>query len=572
MSMNMFLQQTLAKTPVDTFVMAWNLDAISTFDPAQTNDIYSHEIILNICSSMSMNMFLQQTLAKTPVDTFVMAWNLDAISTFDPAQTNDIYSHEIILNICSSLVDYSPNDATKIVPNLAKSWDVSGENNTIITFHLRDDLKFVDGRSASASDLVWSMKRVVKLDMAGAALFKEYGITQQTVDAAIQALNEKTVVMKFDKPYPAELILNNIAANPVALLLDRETIMKHEKNGDIGNKYLTTHSACVGPYQLLSWRVGEAVLLGVNSHYWGEEPKLKKVLIRHVAEPSTQRLLLEKKDVDVARDLTVEILEDLQATTDIRIEKLLLPAMFYWGFNMTHPILAHEKVRLAMRYLIDYEGLGKTVLKGIGIPRSSFMPIGALGALSEKEGLPFKLDLKRAKQLLTEAGYPNGFEISVLIGNSDALQLIQSIQDNAAKVGIRLKIKRLAGTQLFSKVSTRAFETIILGWNSESLDPHTTAARIVYNPDNRFESKNTAYPSWQHGYFDEKMNQQIKDALFEKDQKKRIQRYVDLQLELMQKGPYAFLYQKYNVVAVSPVIKKWVWNSVPRVFYNAVEK
>ncbi|AQX21777.1 peptide/nickel transport system substrate-binding protein [Bartonella sp. CDC_skunk] len=521
---------------------------------------------------VSISVFEQKTLAKTPVDTFVMAWNLDAIKTFDPAQINDVYSHEIILNICSSLADSSPNDATKIIPSLAKSWDVSGENNTVITFHLRDDLKFSDGRSASAHDFVWSMKRIVELDMAGATAFKEYGITKQTVDDAIQALDEKTVVMKFDKPYPAELILNSIAANRVALLLDRETILKHEKNGDMGSQYLATHSACVGPYQLIDWRAGEAVLLGANPHYWGEKPKLKKILIRHVAEPSTQRLLLEKRDVDVARDLTVDILEDLQEKTDVKVEKVLQSAMFYWGFNMTHPILSNEKVRLALRYLIDYEGLGKTVLKGTGIPRASFMPIGSLGALNEKEGLPFKLDLEKAKQLLTEAGYPNGFEISVLIGASNSLQIVQSIQDNAAKVGIRLNIKHLAGTQLFSKAYARAFETIILGWNSESVDPHTTASRIVFNPDNQFESKNTAYPSWQHGYFDEEMNQKVQDALFEKDQTKRAQRYVDLQNEFMQKGPYAFLYQKYNVVAISPVIKKWSWNSAPRIFYHTIEK
>ncbi|AQX18774.1 peptide/nickel transport system substrate-binding protein [Bartonella sp. A1379B] len=282
--------------------------------------------------------------------------------------------------------------------------------------------------------------------------------------------------------------------------------------------------------------------------------------------------MLEKKDVDVARDLTVDILEDLQEKTDVKVEKVLQSAMFYWGFNMTHPILSNEKVRLALRYLIDYEGLGKTVLKGTGIPRASFMPIGSLGALNEKEGLPFKLDLEKAKQLLTEAGYPNGFEISVLIGTSNSLQIVQSIQDNAAKVGIRLNIKRLAGTQLFSKAYARAFETIILGWNSESVDPHTTASRIVFNPDNQFESKNTAYPSWQHGYFDEEMNQKVQDALFEKDQTKRARRYVDLQNEFMQKGPYAFLYQKYNVVAISPVIKKWSWNSASRIFYHTIEK
>ncbi|AGF74789.1 ABC transporter, periplasmic oligopeptide-binding protein [Bartonella australis AUST/NH1] len=536
------------------------------------------KIFKGSCSFISacvvMGVLLQKAPARTPADTLVMAWNLDSVSTFDPAQINDANGQEMILNICNSLVDSSPNDAAKIVPNLAKSWDVSGDDNsTTITFHLRDDLKFSDGRPASAQDLVWSMKRVVKLNMAAAATFTEYGITEQTVDDAIQALDEKTVVMKFDKPYPAELILSNIAANRMTLLLDRKTILKHEKEGDMGHQYLTAHAACVGPYRLVSWRSGEAVLLRANSHYWGEKPKLKQILIRHVAEPSTQRLLLEKNDVDVARDLAPEDLKDLQKTTDVKVERVLMPSMMYWGFNTTNPIFANEKVRLAMRYLIDYDGLGKTVLDGIGVPRSSFLPLGTSGALNEKEGLPFKLDIEKAKQLLTEAGYPNGFETSVLIGTLPYTQPVaQSIQDNAKKVGVHIKIERLAGAQLFSKVYARAFDTVFMRWVNESVDPHTMASRVVYNPDNRFEARNTAYPSWDTAYFDADMNQKVENALFEKESQKRMQKYADLQREFMQKGPYAFIFQGYGVAAVSPTVKKWPWNSMGRVFYSSIEK
>ncbi len=153
-----------------------------------------------------------------------------------------------------------------------------------------------------------------------------------------------------------------------------------------------------------------------------------------------------------------------------------------------------------------------------------------------------------------------------------ALPIAQSLQDNAKKVGVNLKVERLAGTLLFSKVYARAFDTIFVGWNSDSADPHSMALRLVYNPDNRFEAKNTAYPSWQHGYFDEAMNKKVEDALFEKDSQKRAQMYADLQRELMQKGPYAFIFQKYNVVAITPDVKKWVWNNASRIFYNAIEK
>ncbi|WP_208439567.1 ABC transporter substrate-binding protein [Bartonella grahamii] len=527
-----------------------------------------------VSALIALGVVVQQVSAKTPADTLVMAWNLDAISTFDPAQLTDVYGSEIVRNVCDNLVSTATDDPAKMVPALATHWDVSGDDHsTVITFHLRDGLKFNNGKPANANDLVWGMRRVVKLKMGNAAIFNEYGITEQNVDDVLQAVDEKTVVMKFDKPYPAELILNNIVASPATALLDRKTIMKHEKNGDLGNQYLKTHAACVGPYQLKSWRPGEAILLRASSHYWGQAPKLKQILIRHVAEPGTQRLLLQKHDIDVARNLTPEDLADLQKTTDVKIKEVLEPSMMYWGFNTTNPIFAKEKVRLAMRYLIDYEGLGKKLLKGIGIPRASFVPLGNLGALDEKEGQPFKLDIQKAKQLLAEAGYPNGFEANFLVSNAPyTLLLAQSLQDSAAQAGVRLKIERLAGTQLFSKLYARAFDTIFVGWNNDSADPHTMASRLVYNPDNRFEAKNTAYPSWQHGYFDAKMNQKVEDALFQKDPQKRAQIYADLQRELMQKGPYAFIYQKYGVVAMTPDIKKWVWNSAPHIFYSKIEK
>ncbi|ACS51231.1 ABC transporter substrate-binding protein [Bartonella grahamii] len=529
-----------------------------------------------VCAVIALGIFVQQVSAKTPADTLVMAWNLDSISTFDPAQINDRYGNEVLVNVCDNLVEPAKDDAAKLVPSLAKSWDVlSDDQRTVITFHLRDGLKFNDGRPANANDLIWSMKRVVKLKMATAATFNEYGITEQNVDEAFQAPDDKTVVMKFDKPYPAELILSHFATSRTLSLLDREILMKHEKNGDMGNRYLASHSACVGPYQLESWRPGEGILLRASSNYWGEAPKLKKILIRHVAEPGTQRLLLQKHDIDVARNLMPEDLADLQATTDIKVERVLEPSVIIWGFNVTNPIFANEKVRLAMRYLIDYEGLGKTLLKDVGVPRASFIPLGNLGALDEKEGQPFKLDLQKAKQLLTEAGYPDGFEASIFAGTSPypfALPIAQSLQDNAKKVGVRFKIERFVGTQLFSKLSARTFDTIFFGWNNDSADPHTMASRLIYNPDNRLEAKNTGYASWCHGYLDETMNQKVQDALFQKDPQKRAQMYADLQREFMQKGPYAFIYQTYHTIAMTPDVKKWVWNSAPRIFYSAIEK
>lgn len=100
--------------------------------------------------------------AATPSSALVMAWNIDAISTFDPAQVGEVVTNELLQNTCDSLVDFDPNDESKVVPLLAKSWDVS-EDRKQITFHLNEGMKFPTGEAASAKELAWSMQRVIKL-------------------------------------------------------------------------------------------------------------------------------------------------------------------------------------------------------------------------------------------------------------------------------------------------------------------------------------------------------------------------------------------------------------------------
>jgi peptide/nickel transport system substrate-binding protein len=225
-----------------------------------------------------------------------------------------------------------------------------------------------------------------------------------------------------------------------------------------------------------------------------------------------------------------------------------------------------------MRYLIDYDGLAKTVMANIGVPRASFAQIGAVGALDEKEGQPFKVDLAKAKQLLTEAGYPDGFEASLFIGtHSYASPLAQSVQENAAKVGVKLKIERMSNAQLFSRVRGREYQTTIQGWQTGVPDAHGNASRQIYNPDNRIEAKQTMYPSWRAAYFSENVNRKVDEALFEKDPAKRVNLYHELQREMLEKGPHAFMFQMYNVAGVRKSLKGWTWNGF-RTYYDLASK
>jgi peptide/nickel transport system substrate-binding protein len=510
--------------------------------------------------------------AATPKTALVMAWNIDAISTFDPAQVGEVVTGELLQNTCDSLADFDPADERKVIPLFAESWTVSPDRKTI-TFKIRKDAKFPSGNIATAQDVALGMQRVVKLGFGNATTLTEYGFSKDNVEQRITAPDDTTLVLSFDKAYPTTLVLQAIAANRVSAAMDMKTIMANQQNGDLGNKYLTTHTECIGPYRLAQWNAGESVLLQANDNYWGQKPALKRVLIKHVSESGTQRLMLGQGDVDVARDLTPEDLKDLESSKDIAIAKVLRPQLYLWTFNLADGgPFANEKVRLAMRYLVDYEGLAKTVMANLGVPRASFVQIGAVGALDEKQGQPFKVDLDKAKALLTEAGYPDGFTAKLIFGTlPHAAPIAQSVQQNAAKVGVNLTLERMANAQLFAKVRGREFQSAMQAWQTSVPDAHGNASRLVYNPDNRPEAKLTQIPVWRTGFQSKDLNEKVDAALLEPDTSKRDALYAELQKEVLQKGPMAIMFQMYNTAAVRKDLKSWTWNGF-QTYYAAAAK
>jgi peptide/nickel transport system substrate-binding protein len=510
--------------------------------------------------------------AATPKTALVMAWNIDAISTFDPAQVGEVVTNELLQNTCDSLVDFDPADERKMIPLFAESWTVSPDRKTI-TFKLRSGAKFPSGNIATAQDLALSMQRVVKLGFGNATTLTEYGFAKDNVEQRIVAPDDTTLVLTFDKAYPTTLVLQAIAANRVSAIMDMKTLMANQQNGDLGNKYLATHTECIGPYRLAQWNAGESVLLQANDNYWGQKPTLKRVLIKHVSESGTQRLMVGQGDVDVARDLTPEDLKDLESSKDMSIAKVLRPQLYLWTFNLAEGgPFANEKVRLAMRYLVDYEGLGKTVMANLGVPRASFAQLGAVGALDEKQGQPFKLDLDKAKALLTEAGYPDGFTAKLIFGTlQHAAPIAQSVQQNAAKVGVNLTLERMANAQLFAKVRGREFQSAMQAWQTSVPDAHGNASRLVYNPDNRPEAKLTQIPVWRTGFQSKELNDKVDAALLEPDAAKRDALYAELQNEVMAKGPMAIMFQMYNTAAVRNDLKNWTWNGF-RTYYAPAAK
>ena len=499
--------------------------------------------------------------AATPKDALVMAWNLDALITLDPAQIGEVNGNDIMINVCNRLVQPNIKDVAKIEPLLAESWSTSADGLTL-TFKLRKDLKFPSGKPATAADAAWTLKRAIHLNFGNAANLKEWGFTSEKADEQFVAADDHTLVVKMDKPYPVGLILSSAFSSNVASIMSKETGEKNAKTADgksdYGNGWFKTQSDCVGPYKVRTWNANDVVILEANDNYYGKKPGLKRVIIRHVPESGAQRLQLEKGDIDVGRLLSADDLKALATNKSVHIEQTVMHGYSYFAFNVSDPILSNPKVRQAFRYLVDYEGLEKTVLAYQGKARNSLVPIGAFGALNEKDGLPYKLDLDMAKKLLTEAGYPDGFTKKyILSANTFNPAVAQHVQANAAKVGIKLELEQMADANLFTKMRAREFEIGQIGWGAGYPDAHSMISRHAYNPDNRAESKLAQYPSWRSAWYDENINKLTDTAMMEKDPAKRIAIYKEIQEFMLANGPMAYISQTVRPIAYRTEVKNF---------------
>ncbi|MBM3546961.1 MAG: ABC transporter substrate-binding protein [Alphaproteobacteria bacterium] len=497
--------------------------------------------------------------AATPKDALVMAWNLDALITLDPAQIAEVNGNDIMRNVCSRLVRFNIADPSKLEPEIAESWS-SSEDGLTLTFKLRKDIKFPSGKAATAHDAVWSLKRAIHLNFGNAANLTEWGFTSAKADEQIRAVDDHTIEVKLPQPYPTGLIVSAAFTSNVSSVLNKETGEKNAKTtdgrSDYGNGWFKTQSDCVGPYKVRTWNANDVLILEANDIYFGEKPGLRRVLIRHVPESGAQRLQLEKGDIDVGRLLSSDDLKALATNKDIHIEQTVMHGYSYFAFNAQDPILSNPKVRLAFRYLVDYEGLERTVMAYQGKARNSLVPIGAFGALDEKAGLPFKLDLDMAKKLLTEAGYPNGFTKKyILSANAFNPAVAQHVQANAAKVGIKLELEQMADANLFTKMRAREFEIGQIGWGAGYPDAHSMVSRHAQNPDNRPEAKLAQYPTWRSAWVDPKVNDMAAKAMMERNDAKRIAAYHELQKYMLENGPMAYMFQTVRPIAIRKEVK-----------------
>ncbi|MEO6625755.1 MAG: ABC transporter substrate-binding protein [Burkholderiaceae bacterium] len=489
-------------------------------------------------------------LAATPKDTLVVAWAMDDIITMDPGEAFEISAGEIMGNSYDRLIRYDVADPSKLVPDLAKSWSVSKDGKTY-TFDLKPGVKFASGNPLTSEDVVYSLQRAVLLDKTPAFILTQFGFTKDNVKDKIKADGPLKVTIETDKEYAPTFVYNCLTAN-VASIVDKKLVMSNEKDGDMGYAWLKTNFAGSGPMKLREWRANEIVALERNDNYHGPKSKLARVIYRHIKEAATQRLLLEKGDADIARNLSPEDLNALASNKDIKTTATPKGTVYYMGLNQKNPNLAKPEVREALKWLVDYNAIGATLIKNIGIVHQNFLPVGLLGASTTN---PYKLDVDKAKALLTKAGLPNGFKVTIDMRTQQPVQgITEAFQQTAKRAGIEVEIIPGDGKQTLTKYRARTHDIYIGAWGADYWDPHTNADTFARNPDNSDAPKSKPL-AWRNAWDIPELTKKADAAVLERDAKKRKTMYEEMQADFRKDSPFVMLYQQIEVAAYRSNVK-----------------
>ncbi len=489
--------------------------------------------------------------AIAQADTLVIA----AVTTpkgFDP----DVWVPgmiESVVNVYEGLTRYGRKrdangriviDSSVVEGHFAESWDVS-DDGKVYTFKLREGVMSPFGNEMTAADVEWGWAKSKPQGRTGAFLIRVSRV--ETVVAVSK------YEVRFTLNSPNGIFLKVLAIYSPTVY-DSVEVKKHATEEDPwALKWLTTHTAGFGAYHLDSLRPGEGAVFVANPNYYFEAPYYKRVLFREVPSPASRAALIKAGQVQWAQNIPMQQMAELIADPNVKVErepgtvsvKLLMHAKIE-PFN-------DVRVRKAIQLAVDFEAMNEAVFLGLG--ELAYSPIAPAfeGHIKVYEPV-FKPE--EARQLLAEAGYPDGIDITFEYADNVWWEEAVAIQlkDSAAKAGIRITLKRIPSTEMNARrgPKQRTVAFLPLATNSFVLDPAYALSLFAHatGTQNIGDYELTEF------------DQLIDDMIVERDHDKWLQMVADAQRQYHDQARQIDVLYPGDYEVMAPCIVGWQWRPV----------
>ena len=500
--------------------------------------------------------------AQTAADpkTLVVGAAFDTKS-LDPARGYEFVTMMVHKATYNTLVTLADDDFSKVVPDLAQTWDVSPDAK-VFTFHVRPGVKFqTSGNDVTSADVKWSLDRAIAIK--GNPSFLLDGIV------SVEAVDPLTVRITKSDSDPAFISKGSFGVFGV---LDSKTVMAHggtsasnAATADTAEQWLNQNSAGTGPYIMTKYTPDTEVDLQKNSSYYGGNPPFDHVIYRNIPTAAAQKLTLQAGDIDIATQVAPDSVSDLQSDPRLKVTQGQGTDLFFLLMNespdLASGVMANPQVQLAVRYALDYPGINELV-GGPAVTPATILPVGFLGAYGPDKA--FKRDVAMAQSLLAQAGYPNGFPIDLQYPTNFTVDgvsfdvVAQKIQSDLADVGITVTLKP---GEINTELANYRAAQEALGfwyWGADYFDSNDY---LAFLPEGIVGKRAT----WNNASSDPTI-QQLRDQInVETDNTKRAQLWQQAQDYLQQSGPWAAVIQPGVYIAMRSNIGGYVWNPAWRV-------
>lgn len=406
--------------------------------------------------------------------TLKMAYDADPVS-LDPHEQLSGGTLQMSHMVFDPLVRWGKD--LSFEPRLAEKWEQV--DDTTMRFHLRKGVKFHSGNDFTAADVIFTFNRLKESpDFKGVfSAFKE-----------AKAVDDHTVDLVTEKPFP--LVLHNAT---YIFPMDSQFYTGEDENGKPkdaltkhGDAFASTNVSGTGPYTVTSREQGVKVEFARNKDYWDKESpgNVDNIVLTPIKEDPTRVAALLSGDVDFIAPVPPTDHERI-ASND-KVDLITMGGTRIITFQMNQERVEHfknPKVRQAIVYAINQEGIAEKIMKGFATPGAQFSPTGYLG---HNEALTPRFDLDKAKALMKEAGLEDGFSITMMAPNNRYVndeKIAQAVASMLAKINIKVDLKTMPKAQYWPEFDERAADMMMIGWHSDTEDSNNFFEFLSACPD-----------------------------------------------------------------------------------------